>query len=131
MPALSKGTSLAVLTYIGFDGISTLSEEAENPRRNILLATVFTCLLTGVLATLQVYLGQLVWPNYTTYPDADTAFVYVAGRAGGLHAAGGNSRIRRRRATVGRASALRHGARRRDPASFLWSHRTQAPHPAE
>ena len=32
MPALSKGTSLAVLTYIGFDGISTLSEEAENPR---------------------------------------------------------------------------------------------------
>src|SRR6266566_2136811 len=77
------GTSLAVLTYIGFDGISTLSEEAENPRRNILLATVFTCLLTGVLATLQVYLGQLVWPDYTTYPDADTAFVHVAGRAGG------------------------------------------------
>src|SRR5882724_11176573 len=37
------GTSLAVLTYIGFDGISTLSEEAEDPRRNILLATVLTC----------------------------------------------------------------------------------------
>lgn len=83
LSALSKGTSLAVLTYIGFDGISTLSEEAENPRRNILLATVFTCLLTGVLATLQVYLGQLVWPDYRTYPDADTAFVHVAGRAGG------------------------------------------------
>jgi putrescine importer len=41
------GTSLAVLTYIGFDGISTLSEEAKNPRRNIMLATVFVCLLTG------------------------------------------------------------------------------------
>ncbi len=26
------GTSVAVLTYIGFDGISTLSEEVENPR---------------------------------------------------------------------------------------------------
>jgi len=25
-------TSIAVLSYIGFDGISTLSEEAENPR---------------------------------------------------------------------------------------------------
>ena len=36
-------TSIAVLTYIGFDGISTLSEEAENPRRNILVATVLTC----------------------------------------------------------------------------------------
>src|SRR5213592_757736 len=82
VPAVLGGTSLAVLTYIGFDGISTLSEEAENPRRNILLATVFTCLLTGVLATLQVYLGQLVWPEHS-YPDADTAFVHVAGRAGG------------------------------------------------
>ena len=81
--ALSKGTSLAVLTFIGFDGIATLSEEAENPRRNILLATVFTCLLTGILGTAQVYLGQLVWPDYRTYPDADTAFVHVAGRAGG------------------------------------------------
>ena len=37
--AVLGGTSIAVLTYIGFDGISTLSEEAENPRRNILLAT--------------------------------------------------------------------------------------------
>src|SRR5229473_4135785 len=35
--AVLGGTSIAVLTYIGFDGISTLSEEAENPRRNILL----------------------------------------------------------------------------------------------
>lgn len=44
------GTSLAVLTYIGFDGISTLSEEARNPQRDILLATVLVCLVTGVLA---------------------------------------------------------------------------------
>src|SRR6266567_4382321 len=44
------GTSLAVLTYIGFDGISTLSEEAENPRRNILMATVLTCVVIGLLS---------------------------------------------------------------------------------
>src|SRR5713226_8700918 len=43
-------TSIAVLTYIGFDGISTLSEEAENPRRNILLATVLTCVIIGLLS---------------------------------------------------------------------------------
>src|SRR5579872_4475752 len=48
-------TSIAVLTYIGFDGISTLSEEAENPRRNILLATVLTCLVIGVLSAIEVY----------------------------------------------------------------------------
>ncbi len=76
------GTSLAVLTYIGFDGISTLSEEAQNPRRNILLATVLVCLLTGVLASVEVYAAQLVWPGWQ-FPDVDTAFVHVAGRAAG------------------------------------------------
>ncbi len=80
---VSTGTSVAVLTYIGFDGISTLSEEARNPRRNILLATVLTCLITGVLASAEVYAGQLVWPDFRHYPDVDTAFSWVARRAGG------------------------------------------------
>jgi len=81
--AVLGGTSLAVLTYIGFDGISTLSEEAENPRRNILLATVLVCLITGVLASVEVYAAQLVWPGTQPFPDVDTAFVHVAGRAAG------------------------------------------------
>lgn len=81
--AIMGGTSLAVLTYIGFDGISTLSEEARNPRRNILLATVLVCLLTGLLASIQVYAAQLVWPGAQNFPDIDTAFVFVAGKAGG------------------------------------------------
>jgi putrescine importer len=82
-PAVMGGTSLAVLTYIGFDGISTLSEEAENPRRNILLATVLVCLITGALASIEVYAAQLVWPGAQPFPDVDTAFVHVAGRAAG------------------------------------------------
>ena len=83
LPAVLGGTSLAVLTYIGFDGISTLSEEAENPKRNILLATVLVCLITGVLASVEVYAAQLVWPGSQPFPDVDTAFVHVAGRAAG------------------------------------------------
>ena len=83
MPAVLGGTSLAVLTYIGFDGISTLSEEAENPKRNILLATVLVCLIAGALASIEVYAAQLVWPGAQPFPDVDTAFVHVAGRAGG------------------------------------------------
>lgn len=75
------GTSIAVLTYIGFDGISTLSEEVENPRRNILLATVLTCLVIGVLSTFEVYAAQLIWPAWLHYPNIDTAFVHVAARA--------------------------------------------------
>ena len=74
-------TSIAVLTYIGFDGISTLSEEAENPRRNILLATVLTCVVIGILSANEVYLAQLIWPASQHFPDVDTAYVWVAGRA--------------------------------------------------
>jgi putrescine importer len=79
--ALFGCTSIAVLTYIGFDGISTLSEEAENPRRNILLATVLTCVVIGVLSAVEVYVAQLIWPASQKFPDVDTAYVWVAGRA--------------------------------------------------
>ena len=79
--AVLGGTSIAVLTYIGFDGISTLSEEAENPRRNILLATVLTCLVIGILSACEVYAAQLVWPASEPFKEIDTAFTFVAGRA--------------------------------------------------
>jgi len=81
-----RGTSIAVLTYIGFDGISTMSEEVENPRRNILLATVGTCLFIGILSAVEVYCAQLVWPVHTPFPDSmvDTAYVFVAQRVGGV-----------------------------------------------
>ena len=82
MKAVSSGAALAMLTYIGFDAISTLSEEAHNPRRNILLATVLTCVITGVLAGSQVYASGLVWPS-NQFPDPPTATVDIAGRAGG------------------------------------------------
>jgi putrescine importer len=82
---LFHGASIAVLTYIGFDGISTMSEEVENPRRNILLATVITCFAIGVLSAIEVYLAQLVWPARIPFPAAmvDTAYVQVALRVGG------------------------------------------------
>lgn len=79
--AVLGGTSIAVLTYIGFDGISTLSEEAENPRRNILLATVLVCLVIGILSAFEVYAAQLVWPASEPFPNLDTAFTFIAKRA--------------------------------------------------
>jgi amino acid transporter len=79
--AVLAATSIAVLSYIGFDGISTLSEEAENPRRNILLATVLTCFVIGILSAFEVYSAQLIWPASQPFPNSDTAFTYVAGRA--------------------------------------------------
>jgi amino acid transporter len=80
-----RGTSIAVLTYIGFDAISTFSEEVENPRRNIMLATVLVCVITGVLASLEVYAAQLVWGSSPFPPDkVESAFPLVAFRAGGF-----------------------------------------------
>jgi amino acid transporter len=39
--------------------------------------------VTGILAATQVYAAQLVWPRYDGFPDVDTAFVHIAGYAGG------------------------------------------------
>ncbi len=80
-----RGTSIAVLTYIGFDAISTFSEEVDNPRRNIMLATVLVCVITGILASLEVYAAQLVWGSNPFPPDkVESAFPLVAFRAGGF-----------------------------------------------
>src|SRR5260370_13023583 len=73
-------TSIAVLTYIGFDGISTLSEEAENPRRNILLATVLTCVIIGLLSAAEVYIAQFIWPISQPFPDVNTAYPEIMRR---------------------------------------------------
>jgi putrescine importer len=85
------GTSVAVLTYIGFDGISTLSEEVDNPKRNIFLATVMVCLITGLLASAEVYGAQLLsfhrfgtdFGVFSQFGD-ENVFSHVAGIAGGV-----------------------------------------------
>ena len=76
-------TSFAALTYIGFDGVTTLAEDVENPKRNVLLATVLVCLFTGIFGGLEVYLGQRVWPNWRMFPNLETAFMDVCRRVGG------------------------------------------------
>lgn len=84
-------TSLAALTYIGFDGVTTLAEEVKDPRRTIPLATVLVCLLTGVFSALEVYLAQRAWPDWQSFPHLETAFMDVTARVGGqllFHAMG-------------------------------------------
>ncbi len=83
MRAIMTATSLAALTYIGFDGVTTLAEDVENPRRTIPAATVLVCLLTGIFSTVEVYLAQRVWPDYRTFPNLETAFLDVTRVVGG------------------------------------------------
>jgi putrescine importer len=93
-PAIRSGTALAALTFIGFDGLTTLSEEVHNPRRNVLLAAVLTCLITGIWSGAQVYLAQISWPDWASFTRGaageaartralDTAIMAVAKRIGG------------------------------------------------
>ena len=65
-----------MLTYIGFDGISTLSEEVENPRRNVLLATVLVCVVTGILVVHSKFIWRSSFGRSQPFPDVDTAFVH-------------------------------------------------------
>jgi amino acid transporter len=89
LPTIGSATSVAALTYIGFDGVTTLAEDVENPRRNVLLATVLVCVFTGIFGGLEVYLGQRVWPDYQTFPNFETAFWDVCRRVGGVVLFGG------------------------------------------
>ncbi|MDY0098808.1 MAG: APC family permease [Bacteroidales bacterium] len=81
--SVMTATSFAALTYIGFDGVTTLAEDVKNPRRNMLLAPVLVCLFTGLFSIIQIYLAQQVWPDFTTFPDLETAFYDVSRRVGG------------------------------------------------
>lgn len=62
--ALATATSICVLSYLGFDAITTLAEETEDPKRNVpramygsVIIGMFTMFMTG-------YLGMLVIPNW-------------------------------------------------------------------
>ena len=81
--AVMRGTATAVLAYIGFDGISTLADESRNPQRDIPRAIVMTCLATGIFGAIEVYFAEMAWPRGASFPDINTAYVFVAGHVGG------------------------------------------------
>lgn len=81
--AICSATSLAALTYIGFDGITTLAEDVREPKRTVPLAIVLVCAVIGLCAAVQVYLAQRVWPDYESFKSLDTAFFDVCERVGG------------------------------------------------
>jgi len=80
---LMLGAAIATLSYIGFDAISTLAEDTLRPERDIAFATVTVCVLQAVFCVVTVYLAALVWPDYHTFPDKDTAILDIGRRIGG------------------------------------------------
>src|SRR5579871_4130904 len=86
-PSLIFGAlSLAVLSFLGFDAISTLTEEARGGARAIGFATMASLLVAALLFILQTYLASLFVLNRGPFPEGDqaaTAFYVIAKMVGG------------------------------------------------
>ncbi len=83
MRPVMLGAAIASLSYIGFDAISTLAEDTINPERDISIATVLVCLIQTVFCVATVYLATLVWPDFRTFLNPETAILDVGRTAGG------------------------------------------------
>src|SRR5207245_5756384 len=63
---------------------TTLAEDVENPKRNVLLAVVLTCIFAGVCSGFEAYLGARVWPDWRSFPNLETAYMDICRRVGGI-----------------------------------------------
>jgi amino acid transporter len=79
---IAAAASIAVLSFLGFDGISTLAEETHRPERTVGNATVAALIILGLIFVTQTYLAALIHPNYKTL-DPELAFFQIARDAGG------------------------------------------------
>jgi amino acid transporter len=60
---ISAAAAVAAYSYLGFDAVTTLSEEARDPRRTIPRAVVLVIAIGGVLFAAVAYVMQLVHPG--------------------------------------------------------------------
>jgi amino acid transporter len=86
-PSLIFGAlSLAVLSFLGFDAVSTLSEEARDGSRAVARATALSLCLSAFLFMVQTYLASLFVLGRTAFAPGDptnTAFYGIAAMLGG------------------------------------------------
>ena len=86
VPLVFAALSVAVLSFLGFDAISTLAEETNGGSRVVGRAIVMALGLGAVLFVGQTWLAALLLPGVTSLPDQaaqNTAFYDVAAIAGG------------------------------------------------
>jgi amino acid transporter len=82
MATIAGATSIAVLSFLGFDGVSTLAEESRGGGDAVARATVASLLAVASLFILQTWIAADL-AHGTQFVSAETAFYDVAGRAGG------------------------------------------------
>lgn len=79
---VSAGAAIAAYSFLGFDAISTLSEETVNPRRNIPRGILLAVLIGGAIFVAVSYVMQLVHPG-GTFADPSTAAYSMSVLVGG------------------------------------------------
>jgi amino acid transporter len=79
---VAGATSIAVLSFLGFDGISTLSEENRAGKEAVGRATVMSLVLVGVLFMVQTWIATDLSAGMR-FGSPETAFYEIAERAGG------------------------------------------------
>ncbi|MCV7419210.1 amino acid permease [Mycobacterium yunnanensis] len=76
------GAAILCLSFLGFDAVSTLSEEAKDPRRSVPKAIMIATIACGVIFVALSYVSQLVFPS-NQFVDVDSGSLDVMTAAGG------------------------------------------------
>ncbi|UOQ61748.1 APC family permease [Leucobacter rhizosphaerae] len=70
--AIASGAAILALSFLGFDAVSTLSEEAKNPRKDIPRAIVLSTLVGGLLFIIVSWAGSLAFqPDWASLSQAE------------------------------------------------------------
>ncbi|WP_194904567.1 APC family permease [Catenulispora rubra] len=80
--AITSGAALAAFSFLGFDAVSTLSEEARDPQRTIPRGIVLTVLAGGTVFVVLSFLLQWVHPG-GSFADESSAGYLLSVQIGG------------------------------------------------
>ncbi|UOX85684.1 APC family permease [Amycolatopsis sp. FBCC-B4732] len=79
---ISGGAALATYSFLGFDAVTTLTEETTEPRKTIPRAILLTALIGGGIFIVLAYFTQLAHPG-STFTDESSAAFEIATTIGG------------------------------------------------
>lgn len=82
LTAVTAGAAIAAYSFLGFDAITTLTEEAVEPKKNMPRAILLIALIGGAIFVIVSYATQLVHPG-GSFPDPDSAASEIALQIGG------------------------------------------------
>ncbi len=82
MPLIMSGAAIACYSFLGFDAVSTLTEETRDPRRTIPRAIMLITLIGGLIFVGVSYFVQIAHPSFE-FANVDSAAYEIARNIGG------------------------------------------------